>query len=122
MVACFNIIGSISMLMVEKKNDIRTLRSMGATDRHISLVFLLEGGLISGLGALGGILIGLALCYAQQVFGVIKLGDSSGNFIVDTYPVQVEGADILLVFITVLLVSYIAMWFPVKRLSRKLLQ
>lgn len=122
MVACFNIIGSVSMLVVEKKNDIRTLQSMGAADRQISLIFLMEGGLISGLGAIGGIVTGIVLCLVQQVFGIIKLGGSSGSFIVDAYPVKIEGSDLLLIFVTVLAVSYIAMWFPIKRLSKKLLQ
>lgn len=121
LVACFNIIGSISMLIIEKKNDIVTLRNLGATDNQIIRIFLFEGRMISTFGAAIGIVLGLLLCYLQQTFGFITLGDSSGNFVIDTYPVSVHLGDIALVFVTVLLVGYIAIWYPVKNLSRKLL-
>lgn len=121
LVACFNSIGSLSMLMIEKKADVRTLRNLGATDVQITRIFLFEGRLISTLGALLGIGMGLLLCLLQQELGLISLGDSSGNFVVEAYPVSVHATDILLIFFTVLLVGYAAVWYPVRYLSRNLL-
>lgn len=118
LVACFNIIGSISMLIIEKKADVGTLRNLGAKDEQITRIFLFEGWLISGFGALAGIGIGLLLCYLQQEFGLLSMGSSAGNFIVDAYPVSVHPWDIVIVFLTVLLVSYAAIWYPVRYLSR----
>lgn len=122
LVACFNIIGSISMLIIDKKEDVRTLRNLGAKDMQIVRIFRLEGWLISGFGALAGIGIGLLLCYLQQEFGLIAMGSSAGNFIVDAYPVSVHPWDVVIVFLTVLLVSYCAIWYPVKYLSKRLLE
>ncbi len=121
LVASFNIIGSISMLIIDKKEDVRTLRSLGAQDSRIVRVFLFEGRMISGLGALIGIVVGLALCYLQQAYGLITLGRSSGSFVVDAYPVSVHPWDVAVVFFTVLLVSCGALWYPVKFLSKRLL-
>lgn len=121
LVACFNIIGSISMLIIDKKDDVRTLRNLGAQDTQIIRIFLFEGRLISGFGALAGILLGLLLCYLQQTFGLIALGSSSGSFVIDAYPVSVHPWDVVLVFVTVVLVSYATLWYPVRYLSRRLL-
>lgn len=121
LVACFNIIGSISMLIIDKKDDVRTLRNLGAQDAQIIRIFLFEGRLISGFGALAGILLGLLLCYLQQTFGLIALGSSSGSFVIDAYPVSVHPWDVVLVFVTVVLVSYATLWYPVRYLSRRLL-
>ena len=121
LVACFNIIGSISMLIIEKRNDVRTLRNLGATDTQIVQIFLFEGRMISTFGAIIGVAIGLILCYLQQVLGFISLGESSGNFVIDAYPVSVHLWDVVLVFFTVMIVGYIAMWYPVRSLSKKLL-
>lgn len=121
LVACFNIIGSLSMLMIEKKADVATLRNLGATDGQITRIFLFEGRLISTFGALLGILTGLGLCLLQQQFGFISLGDSSGSFVVEAYPVSVHATDIAVVFVTVLLAGYVAVWYPVRYLSRNLL-
>ncbi len=121
LVACFNIIGSISMLIIDKKQDIGTLRHLGADDRLIERIFLFEGWLISTVGALVGIVLGLALCLAQEHFGWLKLGESSGNFIIDAYPVSVHAFDVAAVFLTVALVSFVAIWYPVRRLTRRLL-
>ena len=89
-VACFNIIGSLSMLIIDKKNDVVTLRNMGASDKQIVRIFLFEGRMISAIGAILGILVGLLLCWFQQVYGLVSLGRSSGSFIVDAYPVSVH--------------------------------
>ena len=120
-VACFNIIGSLSMLIIDKRDDVATLRALGANDRQVSQVFLLEGWLISSIGAVVGILIGLLLCWIQQQFGVIALGRSEGSFIVDAYPVSVHPWDVVLVFVTVLVVSFLSAWYPVRHFSRRLL-
>ena len=120
-VACFNIIGSLSMLIIDKKNDVATLRHLGATDRQVTRVFLFEGRMISVLGAVAGILIGLLLCWLQQEFGLVPMGDSSGTFLVNAYPVSVHYSDVLVVFVTVILVGWAAAWYPVRYLSRRLL-
>ena len=120
-VACFNIIGSLSMLIIDKKDDVVTLRNLGATDKQITRIFLLEGRLIAAVGAVVGIIVGLLLCLAQQTFGLVKLGSTSGSFIVDAYPVSVHPWDIVLVFFTVLVVSFLAVWYPVHYFSRRLI-
>lgn len=120
-VASFNIIGSISMLIIDKKNDVVTLRNLGATDKQISRVFLFEGRLISFLGAAIGILLGLLLCWLQQEFGIVALGQSSGTFVVDAYPVSVHPEDVLIIFATVVAVGFTAVWYPVRYFSKRLL-
>src|SRR5574344_2810459 len=118
MVACFNIIGSLSMLIIDKKNDVNTLRSLGASDKQITSIFLLEGRLISTIGAVLGIALGLLLGWLQQQYGLVALGDSSGSFVVDSYPVSVHPDDIILIFVTVVIVGYLAVWYPVRYLSK----
>lgn len=120
-VACFNIIGSLSMLIIDKRDDVATLRNLGADDRQITRIFLFEGRMISTFGAVLGILSGLALCYLQQTFGLLRLGESAGSFIVDAYPVSVHPGDILLIFFTVVIVGYLSVWYPVRYLTRRLL-
>lgn len=120
MVACFNIIGSLSMLIIDKKDDVITLRNLGATEKQICQVFLFEGRMISAAGAVIGIVLGLVLCWLQQTYGLVRLGNSSGNFIVDSYPVSVHPLDIVIIFITVILVGWLAVWYPVRNISRKL--
>lgn len=121
LVACFNIIGSVSMLIIEKKDDVCTLRNIGAGPRQITRIFLYEGSMISGFGALFGIVVGLVLCLLQQHYGFIALGQSSGHFVVDAYPVSVHALDVVLIFFTVIIVSMVAIWYPVKYLSRRFL-
>jgi lipoprotein-releasing system permease protein len=120
-VACFNIIGSLSMLIIDKKDDVVTLRNLGATDKQITRIFLFEGRLIAAIGAVIGILLGLLLCWLQQTFGIVKLGSSSGSFIVNAYPVSVHPEDIILILVTVILVGWLAVWYPVRYFSRRLL-
>lgn len=121
LIACFNIIGSVSMLIIDKRHDVETLRHLGASDRFIFRIFLYEGRFIAVIGAVAGTLLGAGLCWVQQTFGLLKLGASSGNFIVDAYPVSVHLADVLLVFATVIAVGFVSVWYPVKYLSRKFL-
>ena len=124
MIACFNVIGSLSMLIIDKRADVVTLRNLGANDKLITRIFLLEGRMISFFGAIIGVGLGLALCFIQQEFGLIALGGGSGaagNFVVDAYPVSVHAWDIVLVFLTVLVVGFLSVWYPVRYLSRRLL-
>ena len=120
MVACFNIIGSLSMLIIDKKNDVITLRNLGATDGQIRRIFLFEGRMISAAGAVIGIVLGLILCWLQQTYGLVQLGDQAGNFVVNAYPISVHPEDILLIFFTVILVGWLSVWYPVRYMSRKL--
>ncbi len=120
-VACFNIIGSLSMLIIDKKDDIATLRKLGADDRQITRIFLFEGRMIAALGAVVGILLGLLLCWLQQEFGLVGMGGSTGMFVINAYPVSVHYSDILVIFLTVIAVSWLAVWYPVRYFSRKLL-
>ncbi len=121
-IACFNVVGSLSMLIADKRDDVATLRNLGADDRLIARIFLFEGRMISLLGAVAGIVLGLLLCWAQQRFGLIALGGGEGNFVVESYPVSVHVADILLVFATVVAVGFLSVWYPVRYLSRRLLR
>ena len=122
MVACFNIIGSLSMLIIDKRDDVVTLRNLGANDHQITQVFLFEGRMISAIGAVIGIVLGLLLCWLQQTFGIIALGRSQGSFIVDAYPVYVHPWDVVVIFITVLAVGFLAVWYPVRYFSKRLLE
>lgn len=116
-VACFNIIGSLSMLIIDKKKDVETLRSLGADDRQVKHIFLFEGRMISALGALLGIGLGLLLCWLQQSYGLVKMGERSGSFVVNAYPVSVHYDDVLFIFLTVMAVGWIAVWYPVRHFT-----
>ncbi|MBO5134923.1 MAG: FtsX-like permease family protein [Bacteroidaceae bacterium] len=121
LVSCFNIIGSVSMLIIEKRSDMEVLRHLGADEQSIVRIFLYEGWLITLLGAIVGIGLGLALCLLQEQFGLLRLGNAEGMFIVDAYPVSVHLPDILLIFATVLVVGACSVWYPVHHLSKRLL-
>ena len=123
LIACFNVIGSLSMLIIDKREDVVTLRNLGANDEIIKRIFLLEGCLISFFGAMIGVVLGVVLCLVQQEFGLISLGsgDSAGAFVIDAYPVSVHWSDVMLVLGTVLLISYFSVLYPVRYLSRRLL-
>ena len=116
-VACFNIIGSLSMLIIDKKKDVETLCSLGADDRQVKRIFLFEGRMISALGALLGIGLGLLLCWLQQSYGLVKMGERSGSFVVNAYPVSVHYDDVLFIFLTVMAVGWIAVWYPVRHFT-----
>ena len=116
-IATFNVIGSLSMLIVDKREDAQTLRNLGANNQLIERIFMFEGWLIAAYGALAGIVIGVLLCLIQHHFGIISLGN---NFIVEAYPVSVHLTDVLLIFITVLVVGALSVIFPVKYMSRRL--
>lgn len=120
-VACFNIVGSLSMLIIDKKDDVVTLRNLGANDKTITRIFLFEGRMISVLGAILGIAVGLLLCLLQQQFGLVRMGDSDGSFVVNAYPVSVHYLDVLIIFITVIATGWLAVYYPVRTLSKRLL-
>ena len=120
-VACFNIVGSLSMLIIDKKADVATVRNLGATDKQIVRIFLFEGRMISAVGALVGVGLGLLLCWLQQQYGLVSLGKSEGSFIVNAYPVSVHYTDVAWIFVTVIAVGWLSVWYPVRYLSRKLL-
>jgi lipoprotein-releasing system permease protein len=121
-IACFNIIGSLSMLIIDKRNDVVTLRNLGANEHQITRIFLFEGRMISTIGAVVGILIGLLLCWLQQQFGLVRLGSSEGSFVVDAYPVSVHPWDVVLIFFTVIAVGYLSVWYPVRYFAKRLLK
>lgn len=120
-IVCFNIVGSVSMLIIDKRGDVDTLRHMGANDKLIFRIFLYEGQLITTLGAVIGIVVGLGLCWAQQWFGLVKMDSSEGNFIIDAYPVSIHATDVVMVFATVLIVGYVSVWYIVKYLCKRFL-
>lgn len=122
MIACFNVIGSLSMLILDKKEDVITLRNLGASDKLISRIFLFEGRLISIFGAITGIIFGLFLCYLQKRYGLITLGNGQGNFVINAYPISVHLSDVILVFVTVVGVGFLSVWYPVRYLSKRMLK
>lgn len=119
LVACFNIVGSLSMLIIEKRENMETLRSMGADNSTVANIFIYEGIIISAIGAVSGIIAGIALCLAQLRFGFISMGNAE-SFVVNSYPVEIQTKDILTTFVTVLIVGITAVWLPVKMLTRKM--
>ena len=121
LVASFNIIGSVAMLIIDKRNDIETLRHLGASPRDIVRIFLHESRLITLLGAAIGIVVGLLLCWVQIEFGLIRFGGAEGSFIIDAYPVSVQWTDVVLVFVTVIIVGFLTAWLPVSYLTRKVI-
>jgi len=120
LIAVFNVAGSLSMLIVEKREDIRSFRHMGASDQLISRIFLYEGWLIAFWGIIVGIAVGLILCLVQQHFGLLRLGDTPGAYIVEAYPVVVEATDIFIVFVSVSLISFLTILYPIRNLKRYL--
>ncbi len=117
-IASFNIIGSLSMLIIDKKNDISTFQSMGANLKSIRKIFLYEGWMISIAGAIVGLIIGSFVCWLQIKFGIVQM-KGAGSFIINTYPVAMNFIDIIIIFITVLIIGWLAAWFPVKYLTKK---
>lgn len=120
LIAAFNIVGSLSMLILDKSNDILILRNMGASNKLILSIFMIEGWLISITGAFIGLVLGVVLCLIQQYFGILKLSQSPGLFIVDAYPVSVYPLDVLYIFITVSLIAFLIVLYPINNLRKKL--
>lgn len=120
LIAVFNVVGSLSMLIVEKKDDIVSLQNLGASNRLIIHIFLYEGWMITLLGIVSGIIIGLTICLLQQHFGIIKLSNTPGAYIIDAYPVIVKFWDIVTVFVVVSFFSLITILYPVNNLRKNL--
>lgn len=121
LIACFNVIGSLSMLILDKKKDMDTLRSLGANDKTISGIFIIEGSMVSILGAFLGIVLGVIACLIQEKYGIISFGNTTGSFIIDSYPVNIIAKDVVVVFLTVIAVGLLAMAIPVNYLTKRLL-
>lgn len=119
-IASFNIVGSLTMLILDKKEDIEILRSMGANKSTIRNIFLFEGWLISFLGAIIGTIAGLAICQAQISYGLVRLSDKTSSFIIDAYPMKIVPTDVVLIVISVSLIGFLAAWYPVRFISDKL--
>jgi lipoprotein-releasing system permease protein len=117
LIATFNVISSITMLIIDKQKDATILWSMGAGINQIRRIFMLEGLMITLSGAIGGLVLGFLVCLAQMKFGFVKLG-GSGSFVIDAYPVKMEGLDFVYVFITVLVIGIFAAWFPAKKIIK----
>ncbi len=117
LIGAFNIIASLTLMMIEKRQDMRTLSGMGVTDAFIRKVFFLEGLLIVVVGTISGLLAGLALCGLQQWTGFVSLQDS----VVEAYPVQVIWTDLVMIFIAVMAIGTFAAWVPLRSLSRRYL-
>lgn len=120
LIAVFNVVGSLSMLIVEKREDINSLRNMGASNNLISRIFLNEGWLITFSGIIAGIATGLVLCLMQQHFGFIRLSDIPGAYIIDAYPVIVKFIDIIVIFAVVSIIGLVTVLYPVNNLRKKL--
>ena len=117
-IASFNVIGSLSMLVIDKKEDIQTLQSMGASQKLIRKIFLVEGWMISFFGVTAGILLGVLICWLQMEFGLVKL-KGSGSFIIDAYPVILKFTDLIIIFLAVNFIGFLASVFPVRFMSKK---
>jgi lipoprotein-releasing system permease protein len=118
-IASFNIIGSLTMLIIEKERDIEILKSLGADNKLIRKIFIFEGWLISILGAVAGMILGFFVCWLQQTYGIVKL--QSDSLIMEAYPVVMKMKDFIIVPATVLLIGYWAAWYPVRYLTKKYL-
>lgn len=117
-IAIFNIVGTLSMLIIEKKSDIKTLQSIGADNSFIRTIFYAEGSMVAFIGALLGMVLGITACVLQQQFGIITLG-SGGQYIVNAYPVELLPKDLIFVFITVTIIGSISVYFPVKYICKR---
>ncbi|MFZ0282021.1 MAG: FtsX-like permease family protein [Bacteroidales bacterium] len=118
-IASFNIIGSLTMLIIEKERDIEILKSLGADNNLIRKIFIFEGWLISIIGAVAGIILGFLICWLQQTYGLVRL--RSDSLLMDAYPVVMKAKDFIIVPVTVLLIGYWAAWYPVRFLTKKYL-
>ena len=120
-IATFNVIGSLSMLILDKKKDIAVLWSLGADKKLIKRIFTIEGMLISVAGGILGLVLGGLLAWLQQQYGFIKLGGDGGSYIIEAYPVKVKISDLVYILLTVLFIGFVTVWYPVRQISRKYL-
>lgn len=118
-IAAFNVISSLTMLILDKKDDIAVLHSLGANNKMIRQIFMLEGMMISIGGALFGLLFGGMIAWVQQQFGLISLGGGTGAFVITAYPVELQWGDFFIVFATVIAIGFVVAWYPVRQISKK---
>jgi lipoprotein-releasing system permease protein len=118
LIATFNSIGALSMLIIDKQNDIRTLSHLGANETLIHKIFLFEGWLVNAIGAIGGVIVGLTICLLQEHLGLLKLGNGM-EYVISAYPVSVQALDIVLVIGIMLILSLISAWIPVRKINIK---
>lgn len=118
LIATVNVIGSLSMLILDKRKDIAVLRSLGAGERTIRRIFLTEGLFISFAGAILGMVLGAVVCWIQMRFGIVKLGSPDSTFVVSAYPVSMQPVDFILVFLTVIAIGFLAAWYPVHNIRK----
>ena len=118
--ATFNVIGSLSMLIIDKRKDISLLKAMGADTNLVKKIFINEGLLISVVGGVLGLIIGIIAVLIQQHFGIIRLGNGEGNYIIDAYPVALEMTDVVLVFVTITIIGSIASFFTANKSIEKM--
>lgn len=117
-IATFNVIGSLSMLILDKKQDVALLRCMGAEQAIVQRIFLHVGLIITGIGAVSGLLLGAIVCWLQQVFGFVKLGAAGSTFVVSSYPVHMQPMDFIYILITVIVIGILATWYPVYNIRK----
>ncbi len=117
-IASFNIIGSLTMLIIDKKDDIATFRSLGANMQTIRQIFLTEGWLITIVGAFFGLILGGLICWVQIEFELVRL-QGSASFIIDAYPVKLNWLDFIAVFVTISLIGFLAAWYPVRYITKR---
>ncbi|MBC8005777.1 MAG: ABC transporter permease, partial [Verrucomicrobia bacterium] len=121
-IASFNILGSLSMLIIDKKSDIIILQSMGANQQLIRTIFLFEGWMISIIGALLGLILGIFICWIQIEFGILKVPGNDGSFIFSSYPVEIRLTDLVSIFLLVSGIGFLAAWYPIRFISGKYLK
>ena len=120
-IASFNILGSLSMLIIDKKADIAILQSMGANQKLVRTIFLFEGWMISLAGAALGLILGVLICWIQMKFGILKIPGNDGSFIFSSYPVEIRFSDLVVIFLLVTGIGFLAAWYPIRFISGKYL-
>ena len=117
-VATFNVIGSLSMLILDKRQDITLLQCLGANQATVKNIFLTVGLIITFTGAISGLIVGALVCWLQQTFGFVKLGSVGSTFVVDAYPVYMQPMDFIFIFLTVIVIGLLATWYPVYNIRK----
>jgi len=120
-IASFNILGSLSMLIIDKKADIAILQSMGANQKLVRTIFLFEGWMISLAGAALGLILGVLICWIQMEYGILKIPGNDGSFIFSSYPVEIRFSDLVVIFLLVTGIGFLAAWYPIRFISGKYL-
>lgn len=116
-VAAFTMIGALTMLVLEKQKDIQILKALGADNHRVRRIFLSEGILLAGMGAFAGLLLAVVICWAQVQYKLIAI--EGGTFLIDYYPVELRFSDFILVLVTVMLIAFLASWFPARKAAHQ---